>query len=101
MSLIPWTHGIFDPFSNDYLWDPFLGGAGTSGWLRDTGRRGGGEDDATALSRANVNWRETDKAHIITAEIPGLILVLILKHSFLLSVFITFFLKLAFLVTLV
>lgn len=71
MSLIPWTRGIFDPFSAD-VWDPFFGGGGPSGWLRDTGRRGGGEkEDATALARANVDWHETDKAHIITAEIPG------------------------------
>ncbi|KAF3329227.1 class I heat shock protein 1-like protein [Carex littledalei] len=70
MSLRPWTRGIFDPFSIE-LWDPFFGGGGPSGWLQDTGCRGCGEGaDATALARANVDWRETDKAHITTAEIP-------------------------------
>ncbi|KAJ3700542.1 hypothetical protein LUZ61_004247 [Rhynchospora tenuis] len=69
MSLIPWTGGIFDPFSAG-LWDPFSQGTSSSG-LWDIGRRRGSEDDATALARANVDWRETDKAHIITAEIPG------------------------------
>ncbi|KAJ4761515.1 hypothetical protein LUZ62_026560 [Rhynchospora pubera] len=64
MSIIPWSRGIFDPFSAD-LWDPFSQGSSSGG------RRGRSEDDATALARANVDWRETDKAHIITAEIPG------------------------------
>ncbi|URE37848.1 hypothetical protein MUK42_03403 [Musa troglodytarum] len=36
----------------------------------DTGRGGGG-DDATALARTNVDWRETENSHIFTAEIPG------------------------------
>ncbi|KAJ3695605.1 hypothetical protein LUZ60_000982 [Juncus effusus] len=67
MSLIPWTRGIFDPTD---MWDPF--GGASSGWLWETGRRGGkGEDETTAIARANVDWCETDKAHIITADIPG------------------------------
>ncbi|GJN29235.1 hypothetical protein PR202_gb17436 [Eleusine coracana subsp. coracana] len=39
------------------LWGPLVGG--------------GNRDEATALARTNVDWRETDKEHIFTAEIPG------------------------------
>lgn len=31
----------------------------------------GNRDDAAAVARTNVDWRETDKEHIFTAEIPG------------------------------
>ncbi|XP_073009251.1 17.6 kDa class I heat shock protein-like [Typha latifolia] len=67
-SLIPWIggRGVFDPFTAD-LWDPF---SGTSG-VWNTGRSTG-SDDTTAIARTNVDWCETEKAHIITADLPGL-----------------------------
>ncbi|KAL6605913.1 hypothetical protein ACP70R_041566 [Stipagrostis hirtigluma subsp. patula] len=69
MSMMPWFGGRegMDLHSSD-LWDPF----GASG-LWDSGlRRGGGNrDEAAAVARTNVDWRETDKEHIFTAEIPG------------------------------
>ncbi|TVU11974.1 hypothetical protein EJB05_45586 [Eragrostis curvula] len=46
-------------------------------WLGELGAMdmdrfaGGDRDDATAVARTNVDWRETDKEHILTAEIPG------------------------------
>ncbi|XP_073011307.1 16.9 kDa class I heat shock protein 1-like [Typha latifolia] len=64
-SLIPWVggQGAIDPFAAD-LWDP-LGG---SSLLWETGRRG---DDTSTLARTSVDWRETETAHIFTAELPG------------------------------
>ncbi|KAK2980508.1 hypothetical protein RJ640_022510 [Escallonia rubra] len=49
------------PFSSD-LWDPFGGGRGGGG---------GQADDTAALAHANVDWRETDKAHIFRVDLPG------------------------------
>lgn len=60
---------MFDPFTTD-LWDPF---GATTNLLWDVGRRGGGVgDDPAVLACANVDWRETDRAHIFVAELPGL-----------------------------
>nr|XP_016488118.1 PREDICTED: 16.9 kDa class I heat shock protein 1-like [Nicotiana tabacum] len=59
-----WDVGFSSPFSSDILLDPFdIGGLG---W-----RRGGGEDDVSALAHANVDWRETDNAHIFRVDLPG------------------------------
>nr|CAD1826862.1 unnamed protein product [Ananas comosus var. bracteatus] len=69
-SLIPWVggRGVFDPFTTD-LWDPF---GATTNLLWDVGRSGGGVgDDPAVLACANVDWRETDRAHIFVAELPG------------------------------
>ncbi|WOK91604.1 16.9 kDa class I heat shock protein 1 [Canna indica] len=68
-SPIPWGggRGVFDPFSQD-VWDPLAGFGSLSAW--DVGRRDGG-DGTTTLARTNVDWRETDNAHIFAAEIPG------------------------------
>ncbi|RZC90213.1 hypothetical protein C5167_044843, partial [Papaver somniferum] len=34
-------------------------------------RRGGGDDTASIIARTNVDWRETDNAHIFRADFPG------------------------------
>ncbi|KAM7514639.1 hypothetical protein LguiA_004222 [Lonicera macranthoides] len=47
----PWF-GFSTPFSSD-VWDPFSYWSGSS------------------RSGANVDWRETDKAHIFRADLPG------------------------------
>ncbi|KAF3772241.1 17-class I heat shock protein 3 [Nymphaea thermarum] len=64
LSTSPWYGGGYD------VWDPFDWRTG-SPW--DTGRlwRGGAGDETTALAHTFVDWRETDTAHIFTAEIPG------------------------------
>ncbi|XP_009613293.1 16.9 kDa class I heat shock protein 1-like [Nicotiana tomentosiformis] len=80
-SIGPWVGGgrrrgaadwdmISDPFSYD-LWDPFDYGlsGGLSGW--GLGGRRGGEDDVSALAHANVDWRETDTAHVFRVDLPG------------------------------
>lgn len=54
MSTSPWYGGDYD------VWDPF-------DWR--TGSPWG--DETTALAHTFVDWRETDTAHVFTAEIPG------------------------------
>ncbi|KAK3128777.1 hypothetical protein QOZ80_6BG0466200 [Eleusine coracana subsp. coracana] len=60
MSMLPWFGGLGGmdmDLHSPGLWGPLVGG--------------GNRDEATALARTNVDWRETDKEHIFTAEIPG------------------------------
>ncbi|EYU36534.1 hypothetical protein ABFS82_14G277100 [Erythranthe guttata] len=67
-SLGPWGGGgggtpfFTTPFSSD-AWDEY-GGAIT---------RGGGDrrEDVAAMAHANVDWRETDRAHIFRVDLPG------------------------------
>ena len=54
----PWF-GFSSPYSSD-VWDPSSYGSGSS--------RSGGP---SALAHANVDWRETDNAHIFRADLPG------------------------------
>lgn len=79
-SLGPWYGGgggrgydpwYSSPFSSD-IWDPFSSGA-IGDRDRDRNRnRGGGGDEIAALAHVNVDWHETDNAHIFTADIPGI-----------------------------
>lgn len=55
--------GFGSPFSSD-LWDP------TGFGLMELRR--GRDDDVSAVAHTNIDWRETDKAHIIRADLPGL-----------------------------
>ncbi|XP_042477291.1 16.9 kDa class I heat shock protein 3-like [Macadamia integrifolia] len=57
-TLGPWLGGRGD------LWDPF-------DMFGLTQRRGGDRDQASALALPNVDWRETDNAHIIRLDLPG------------------------------
>ena len=71
-SLVPWRgggldHWIGSPFSSE-LWDPL--GFGSRDWRR------GRDDDVSAVALASVDWRETDNAHIIRADLPGLFALL-------------------------
>lgn len=52
----PWFR-FSAPFSSD-IWDPYSYRSGSS--------RSGG-----VSSHANVDWRETDKAHVFRADLPG------------------------------
>ncbi|KAL6315997.1 hypothetical protein AAG906_014922 [Vitis piasezkii] len=66
-SLVPWRgggldHWIGSPFSSE-LWDPL--GFGSRDWRR------GRDDDVSAVALACVDWRETNNAHIIRADLPG------------------------------
>ncbi|XP_026429988.1 16.9 kDa class I heat shock protein 2-like [Papaver somniferum] len=77
-SLGPWlgggggggVHDYFSsPFSSD-IWDPFDWGGRRQ--LDASRRLGGGDDAASVIARTNVDWRETDNAHIFRADLPGL-----------------------------
>ena len=60
-SLGPWRDPWFgSPFSSD-IWDP-----------SPRELRRGRDDDVSAVAHASVDWRETDNAHIIRADLPGL-----------------------------
>ncbi|KAL3504614.1 hypothetical protein ACH5RR_034455 [Cinchona calisaya] len=70
-SLGPWFGGgrrdfipFGSPFSSD-IWDPFGYGGGLSCSRGDLG------DDVSALAHANVDWRETDNAHIFRVDLSG------------------------------
>ncbi|PWA79573.1 hypothetical protein CTI12_AA204040 [Artemisia annua] len=49
---------IFDPFSLD-LWDPFDGFPFSS-------------SATSAFASTNIDWKETDTAHVFKADVPGL-----------------------------
>ncbi|KAI3858319.1 hypothetical protein MKW92_048832, partial [Papaver armeniacum] len=67
-SLPPWFGGGFDYFSSPWSWDPFdFDGRRQRDAIR---RRGGGDDTASIIARTNVDWRETDNAHIFRADLP-------------------------------
>ncbi|EEF35284.1 16.9 kDa class I heat shock protein 3 [Ricinus communis] len=61
MSVGPW----FGWGSSTDLWEPFGGGWG---WVDRGGRD---RDETSALAHVNVDWRETDNAHIFRADLPG------------------------------
>ncbi|XP_043719970.1 16.9 kDa class I heat shock protein 1-like [Telopea speciosissima] len=58
----PWLGGRGD------IWDPndFFGLNSRRGGDRDRDR-----DQASALALPNIDWRETDNAHIIKVDLPG------------------------------
>ncbi|KAI3459986.1 hypothetical protein Pfo_016649 [Paulownia fortunei] len=66
-SLGPWHGGRSGGGGS---WDtpffPWGGGAMTS-WLQGSDR----SEDVATLAHANVDWRETDRAHIFRVDLPG------------------------------
>ncbi|KAL0286231.1 UNVERIFIED_CONTAM: class I heat shock protein 1 [Sesamum calycinum] len=75
-SLGPWHGGrrggwdtapfFTSPYSSEAS-DPWDYGGAMTSWLRGGDR----SEDATALAHANVDWRETDRAHIFRVDLPG------------------------------
>ncbi|MFS8012893.1 putative small heat shock protein HSP20 [Helianthus anomalus] len=77
MSIIPNFFGrrrtnVFDPFSLD-VWDPFEGfpfnNNNNFGSLSDQVRS---SSETSSFVSANVDWRETNDAHVFKADVPGL-----------------------------
>ncbi|OIW01410.1 hypothetical protein TanjilG_25706 [Lupinus angustifolius] len=60
--------GQRDPLSSPstVLWDPY----GDNNWDNGLNRCSGG-DETSALVHANVDWQETDTAHVFRADLPG------------------------------
>ncbi|KAL0366454.1 UNVERIFIED_CONTAM: class I heat shock protein 1 [Sesamum radiatum] len=54
------------PYSSEAS-DPWDYGGAMTSWLRFGDR----SEDPTALAHANVDWRETDRAHIFRVDLPG------------------------------
>ncbi|XP_010261308.1 PREDICTED: 16.9 kDa class I heat shock protein 1-like [Nelumbo nucifera] len=66
-TLGPWLGGRRGGFDNGFFGDirnPF--DLGSSGW-----GKGDRDDDTSVLAQTNVDWRETDNAHIFRADLPG------------------------------
>ncbi|KAF2291044.1 hypothetical protein GH714_019309 [Hevea brasiliensis] len=40
-------------------------------WIDHRGQRGGDIEETSSLTHVNVDWRETDNAHIFRADLPG------------------------------
>ncbi|KAI3841376.1 hypothetical protein MKX03_000003, partial [Papaver bracteatum] len=75
-SLGPWLGGGggFDYFSSPWssdVWDPLdFGGSRQWDTLRRRGGGGTSDDSSSVIARTNVDWRETDNAHIFRADLP-------------------------------
>lgn len=69
-----WETPFFtSPFSSDAIFDPW--DFGPAAMMPRGGDRG--REDITALAHANVDWRETDKAHIFRVDLPGSLQILL------------------------